>query len=73
MKCGACGYEHQGGWTGNGYVNIIGNEKFIRVFSDHKFKRENPEECHHGDYDYQDTIEIELYACPKCKMILMKD
>ena len=70
-KCGACGYEYKGEWNRDGYVNIIGDEKFIQIFSDHKFKIENTEECHHGDYDYESTVTVELYACPKCNMILM--
>ena len=70
MKCGACGYEHQGNWTNDGYVNTIGDEKFIQIFTDHKFKIENPKKYEHGDYDYQSQIEVDLYACPKCNMIL---
>ncbi|OHD20795.1 MAG: hypothetical protein A2Y34_07125 [Spirochaetes bacterium GWC1_27_15] len=58
MECRACGFTR-------------GEEDFIRIFSDHKFKIDNPNECHHGDYDYESQVIVELYACPKCKSVLM--
>jgi len=58
MECKACGF-------------IRGEENFIRIFSDHKFKIENQNECQDGDYDYKSKIEVYLYACPKCQTVLM--
>ncbi len=71
MVCKACGYEHKGEWAKDGYNNIVGDQQFINVMSEHKFKIDNPREREYGDYDYQEYINVELYACPKCHTVLM--
>ena len=71
MLCKACGYEHKGKWEYDGYKNIIGDEKFIDILTEHKFKIENPVECEYGDYDYQDYVNIGLQACPKCHTVIL--
>ena len=57
MECKVCGF-------------VRGEEDFIRIFSDHKFKIDNPTEC--NGYNYcEPQISVELYACPKCMTVLM--
>ena len=72
MKCTACGYEHKGEWIKNKYTNIIGDEKFVEIYSAHDFEINNPKEYETGDYGYQDYIKVRLYACPKCNTVVMK-
>lgn len=62
MKCRACGYESNDS-------SLEG--QFIEIKSDQKFKVKNPKNCEHGDYDYKENVEAELYACPKCFTVTM--
>ena len=56
MECKVCGF-------------VRGEEDFIKIFSDHKFKIDKQIEC--DGHGYYEEYEVELYACPKCKTVLM--
>lgn len=58
MKCKACGFKR-------------GEEEFIWIYSDHKFTIDNPNECKDGEYNYSDRVGVQLFACPKCKTVVM--
>lgn len=73
MKCPSCGYEHTGHWESKGYVNDIGDKEFIYIHTAHKLEIDNPKKCEHGDYDYQDKVEVSIIACPKCKTVILND
>jgi len=73
MKCPSCKYEYKGFYDKDTYMNKIGDEKFINIYSTHKFEIDNPKEYKHGDYNYQNKIEVNLVACPKCKTVIMCD
>ena len=72
MKCTACGYEHEGEWTSEGYKNIIGDERFIQIYTNNSVMIENPYPCEHGNYNYQEYFNVSLYSCPKCGTVRME-
>lgn len=73
MKCPYCNYEYQEEFDDKNYeyIPIIGDEKFIELYTEHKVKIDNLKRCEHGDYNYQSKIEVNLIACPKCKIVFL--
>jgi hypothetical protein len=70
MKCQTCGYEHDLKMI-KGEMIAIGNEPFIEIFSELKLKINNPDEYEEGDYDYSPRISVSLFACPRCKTVIL--
>lgn len=59
MKC-VCGYEHETVWLPKQkYVKIIkGDEEFKEI--------EGTFLMDEGDYFHKRTVQVGIYACPKC-------
>lgn len=73
MECPACHYIYEEEWNRKkrNYVLVKGDENFIRIMTDHNFVIVNPE--HKENPWLNSELTVELYACPKCKCVVMSD
>lgn len=69
MECRACGYIHRYSFGIKGNKTLVGDEEFIEILIPN-IKIKNPKP--HVDYGYMDTLDASLYACPKCKTVLLE-
>lgn len=73
MKCPSCNYVYEDRYTVNGCEVIKGDKKFINIHTEHLLLMDNPEECTHGDYNYESKLRVYLKACPICKTVILDD
>lgn len=65
MKCQACGYDRHMEYDGK--KNVYTNEEpFINIIGTFYVTRETN---YSGKVDFQ----VQLYACPKCKTVILDD
>jgi len=62
MECAACGYGYY--WSSEEQT-MVGNEEFIKIRGSWSIKQS----------DRVDTtiVPVEVFACPKCKTLVMKE
>jgi hypothetical protein len=49
----------------------IGDEEPIELkFTHTDIEINNPRKCESGDYSYKSNLKVDLYACPKCKIVI---